>query len=333
MAASTAADYPLIAKTVEGYVRANFSHRMSLLTSGAMGTIPVGNLSYGNTWQVRGRVEYHNAWQTPTAATDLTVNDLSTYKDIGVILRRADAFGIEDAAAVAAGDTQAIADVGNIALDSYQYNLETSVFTYLLPGLFNTGGPLADTDYWKVETGTPFDQGAISLAYKLLKGEGGAMNILLMHPDVFYGNQLNLLTTGTDYAARAEFARLGINYGGMLGGSMVVINKLIYNSGGVYHSYLVRPGGMVLGYQKTFGTEAYRDVLLAGGTDVLKYDVYYCAHVPGTSFTGTAPTVIGGATDAAIATGSNWSLRADQDAAQAVQPGEIGVICIETTEA
>jgi hypothetical protein len=326
----TAADYPIIAKTVEGYVQANFSHRMSLLTSGIFGTIPRTNLSEGNTWQVRGRVEYHAGWQTPATTVELTVNDLSHYKDIGLIFRRADAFGFETAAAIAGGDAQAIAGIGDIVLDAYRYNLENTVLTYMLPGLFNTGGPLADTTQWKRESGTNFSTSDISLAKKLMKANAGGLVSLLMHPDVFYGNEYDQIVTAVDYATINEFNRMGINYGGMLGGAMVILNDLCYNSGTTYHSYLCRNGAGVLGFQKDFGTEADRNILLAGGTDILKYDVYFSPHINGTSFTGTAPTLIGGATDAAALLGTNWSLRKDQDGAQAVQPGEIGIICIQT---
>jgi hypothetical protein len=93
-----------------------------------------------------------------------------------------------------------------------------------------------------------------------------------------------------------------------------------------YHSYLCKPGGAVLGYQKSFGTEADRDILLASGTDLLKYNLAYCAHVPGASYTGTVPTVIGGITDAAMVTGSNWTARTS------INASEIGIVAIETVE-
>jgi hypothetical protein len=117
-------------------------------------------------------------------------------------------------------------------------------------------------------------------------------------------------------------------YGGMFNGAMVILNDQVYTDGNVvYHSYLFMPGAAVLGYQTNFNTEAFRQQLTAAGTDVLKYALAYCAHVPGASYTGTVPSVIGGITDAALFTGSNWTARTS------INASEIGIIAIETVEA
>lgn len=330
MAATTATNYPLISKTVEGYVQANFSHRSSLLTSGVAGSVPQASMSEGNVWSYRGRIQYHDAWQTPAANTNLTVNALAQYKDTAPILRRADAFGYENAARILAGDQNALTDVGDIITDAFRYQLENTLFTYMLPGLFNTGGPLSDTTLFKVESTTNFSQADMSLARKLCGANSMGFNILFMHPDVFYGNEYDRIVTANDFDTIQEFATRGINYGGMLGGAMVILNDLLYNSAGVYHSYLVRRGSIALGYQKTFGIETDRSILLAGGTDIVKYDVYFSPVLFGVSYTGTAPTGLGGASDANLLLGTNWSVRKDQAGNSAISKGEIGVICIQS---
>jgi hypothetical protein len=329
MAATTITDYTIVAKLVEGYVRANFTHKSSLIQSGIIGTIPDANLNYGNTWQVRGDIQYHTRWQTPTAATDLTTRAISHFTEIGVIQRAADLFGFEDAARIAAGDQNALARLGDIIIDAVQYNTEVSFLTYLVPGLFTDSGPL-DSDTYMVTTGTPFDTGGadVARARKLHGANGSELSMLLMHPDVYYNAEINRVVTNLDYAAIQAFNERGIMYGGMFNGAMVILNDLVYNNSGTYHSYLCKPGALALGYQKSFGVEADRDIAAAAGTDLVKYDVYYSPHVIGTSFTGTTPTVIGGITDANLHDGAtNFSLRSG------IAASEIGIVAIETTEA
>ena len=324
MAATTITDYTIVDKLIEGYVAANFTHRSTLLTSGLISTISVPNF-YGQTFEYRGDVQYHTAWQTPAAATDLTINAISHKAETGVVLRRADAFGFEDAARVAAGDDNATARVGNLITDAFRYQVEDTYLTYLVPGLFNSGGPL-DSDTYMVTTGAPFASANVMSARKLHGANGSDLTILLMHPDVYYNNQINLLATNLDFATIAEMQRSGITYGGMLGGAMIVLNDLVYHSGTTYHTYLTKPGALGLAMQKSFGVESYRNILTAAGTDIVKYDVYFAPHVWGTTYSGTVPTVIGGATSAALGTGSNWSVTTN------VTASEIGIIAIETVE-
>ena len=328
MAATTITDYTVVAKLVEAYLAANFTHRGSLMQSGIIGTIPGADLAYGNTWSVRGDIQYHTRWQVPTAAVDLTVNAISHFSETGVIQRPGEALGFEDLARVAAGDTNALARVGGIVADSIIYNTEYTFLQKLVPGLFLTGGPF-DSDTYMVATGSPFDTGGadVASARKLHGQNGSNLSILLMHSTVYYNAAINTVVTGLDYNTIQEFNKLGIIYGGMYNGAVVILNDLCYNSAGVYHSYLCRPGALTLGYQKDFGTESFRDPLLAGGTDIVKYAAAYCAHVPGASWTGTVPTVIGGVTDAAMVTGSNWTARTS------ITASEIGIVAIETTEA
>ncbi len=326
MAATTIGNYDVIAKLVEGYVSANFTHDASLLSSGLVGTIPTENLSEGNTWQIRGDIQYHTAWQTPTAATDLTLRAISHYKDIGVILRRADSFGFEDAARIAAGDTNALQRIGAIITDQIAYNLEDSFLQDLIPGVFNTGGPL-DSDTYMVTESESFKPEFIASARKLHGARGARLNRILMHPDVYYNAQIDKLATGLDYDTITRFNQTGMTYGGMYGGAMILLNDRVYNSSGTYHTYLLRPGALALGYQKNLNMEADRDKLLAAGTDFVKYDMYYSPHIFGLTFSGSASTTIGGTTDAVLGTGSNWSTRTS------VNASEIGIVAIETTEA
>lgn len=328
MAATTITDYTVVAKLIEAYVAANFTHKASLIQSGIIGTIPGANLSYGNTWQVRGDIQYHTRWQTPTAATDLTTRAISHYSEVGVVQRAADLFGFEDAARIAAGDQAALSRIGGIINDAVVYNTEYSFLQKLVPGLFLTGGPF-DSDTYMVTTGTPFDTGGadVARARKLHGANGSALSTLLMHPDVYYGAEINRVATNLDYAAIQAFNERGMMYGGMFNGAMVILNDLLYNSAGIYHSYLCRPGALALGYQKSFGVEADRDIKEAAGTDLVKYDLYYSPHVIGASYTGTTPAVIGGATDAQLVAGSNWTARTG------ISASEIGIVAIETTEA
>ena len=331
MAATTLSDYTIIAKLIEGYVQANFTHKASLITSGIVGTIPDDNLSHGMTWDARGRIQYHTRWQVPTAATDLTVNPLATWRETGVVQNAADAFGFEDFARVAAGDENALAAAGEIVLDSVRYNTEVTFLTYLLPGMFLSGGPLSTADTYMIQTGTAFETGGANVAQarKLHGANGSNLSILLMHPDVYYNAEINRVADNLDYDTIQRFNMMGLMYGGMFNGAIIILNDLVYNDSGTktYHTYLCRPGSLLLGHQTSFGVVAFRDELLAAGTDIIKYKLGYCAHVPGVRFSGSVPTVIGGATDAALLLGTNWTRRTS------IGASEIGIVAIETVEA
>ena len=328
MAATTITDYTVVAKLIEGYIAANFTHKSSLIQSGIIGTIPEANLSYGNSWQVRGDIQYTTDWQTPTAATDLTVRAISHFSEVGIILRRADIFGFEDAARIAAGDTNALARVGGHIKNHVMTQIERTYLEHLVPGMFLSGGPFEGSTY-SVSTGAPFDTGGsdVASARKLHGANGSELSILLMHPTVYYNAEINRVATNLDYAAIQAFNERGMMYGGMFNGAVIILNDQVYNDGTLYHSYLTRPGALALGYQKAFGIEADRDIKLAAGTSQVKYDMYFSPHFIGASYTGTIPTVIGGGTDAELLAGSNFTARTS------ISASEVGMVAIITTEA
>lgn len=329
MAATTITDYNLVTELIDGYAPSVLTANLSLMKSGVLSSAHDGvNLmpSQGNTWTVRGYQQYTTAWATPVAATDMTVNALGTYQDIGVILRRGTAFGVEDVSRYAGGDPEnAIAeDIAKQIGHHAALQIETTIFTYLLPGIFLTSGTLRSSH--TIVSNGALGVGDIEDGLAVPGENRNGFTKLFMHSTVYSRFVKNELVNYSD-VARREYMEQGLVYGGSIAGVDIILNDRCYKSGNTYHSYLMRAGGLFLGYQKDLNVEYDRQVLKAGGTDVWKYLVYFSPHLPGVSFTGTAPTGVGGATDANLSTVGNWTKRTGIDNSQ------IGVVAIETVEA
>ena len=328
MAAGTITDYNLVTELIDGMAPVVLTANLSLVRSGVMSTTFDGitfPISQGNTWSVRGYTQRTDDWSTPVAATDMTVNNIDSYKDVGVILRRGDALGVEDVSRYAGGDPEnALAtDMARIIGHQAAINFERTFFEGVLLGLFNTSGCLRDSHV--VVAQSALTAGDFTDALWAVGENGGQYSLAMMHSKVFKNYQKNELVNYSD-VARMTFMQMGMSYGGTIGGVPVVLNDRVYNSSNTYHTYLFKPNSLFLAFQRDMNIEYDRQVLKAGGTDVWKYLPYFSPHVPGTTFSGTAPTGVGGATDANLYTVGNWSKRTGVDNSQ------IGVVCIESTE-
>jgi hypothetical protein len=281
-------------------------------------------------WQVRGRVRDLTALQTPTAATNLDVNDITQYAENGVIARRAQVYGIEDIAKLAANDPDALTDYARLLEHNIRYGVHTLIHSSLFPALFDSSNGCLYSTHFVNTQGAAFE--AIRVMEALAKwGEHGTgADGILMHSYVrnkLY--QAGLVTLDTPDLVR-ELETTGVRYGGRISGVPIFMDDMCYssNSGGAgtYNSYVFKNGAMVLGYGgQLLNVTIWRDELLAGGTDLIKGLVSYSPHVNGTT-TSLSPTVGGGATDAEIALATNWTKRTGATAP------EIGIVCIQSTE-
>jgi len=150
VAAGTIGDYNLVTELLDGYVGPVLTANLSLMKSGVVSAAHEGitfPINQGNTWTVRGYQQETSDWDTPVAATDMTVNFSGTYKDIGCVLRRGYAFGVEDVSRFAGGDPEnAYATyLANQMGHHAARNIERTYFEGVLLGLFNSSGALRDS--------------------------------------------------------------------------------------------------------------------------------------------------------------------------------------------
>ena len=201
MAANTVGDYTLISHLIEGYAAPALTKNLSLLNAGILQTNTIPGLGQGgNTWSVRGYSEYTTHWTRATAATDRTIKTIGTYNDIGVVLRAGDSFGVEDVSRFAGGDGEnAYAQyIGGQIGQSAGLGTETSIFTYMLPGLFKADGALR-ANHLITSDGTLTASDVVDA--KAIPGEqAGRFTKMFMHSTVHAEYEKNELISYSDIA-------------------------------------------------------------------------------------------------------------------------------------
>lgn len=331
MATTNSTDYTLISAKLEGYANAFLPEMNPLMKLGVVRVDqnPFFAQQGGNSFTVRKHIYDSGAWAAPVIDTAVTASAITSVNEKGVVCRRVNRWGINWAALLASGDSTAIADYARIAAHNFSLNLDKAYLYYLLPGLFASGGALADTSSYVVDQSTvTLDVASIVKAQGYLGERMGMLDTLITHPTTYANSQLNELVTGTEnYDLIREYQETGVTYKGMFGGLRVILDSNCYNTGGVYYSYVLGQGSLYLGWQQPMKMSTYYREEYAGGTDYVQYSAAYGAHVPGTTWNTTDPTGIGGATDAQLATVGDWTTTTS------VSRGEILAACILSKEA
>lgn len=330
-AATTATSYTELANHLNGYVPAFLPEQLSLVNSGVFAVDRSANFPVGGAeFIVRKHTRDVSDWRTPVAATDSVIDGITAANEKGVIFRRYKALGDEDFSRLSSGDFNAMEDIARIHTHNAGYNTENQGWG-LLAGLFGTGGPFtsgATIDLTVEHSSNGMSAAFISEAKKKMGENTGGFEFLFMHSNVYYGSEIEALTTpDLNETLMAEFQNSGMTYAGKYGGFKVILNDRVYKTGvaGTYDSYLFKRGAALLSYQNPgLVFRAFRDERSAAGTDVLQYNIAASMHVPGTTWTGATPSGLGGVTDAALATGSNWGTRTGLTVA------ECGIVCIKT---
>jgi hypothetical protein len=309
MAASTAAQKILTTGVLPGYMAAYFPEKLNLLQTGALrlDTNPI--FTTGNTHTRKGRVYDLTADQTPTAATDLTVNALSSYSLTSPIIRRAQSYGNEDLASVAGGeDVDALArDIAANLAHNQAYWTEYRLFKYVVPAIFGSGGILNATHVVN-ESDAVFDYTMVAAALKLMGENFGLLNTLIMHSTVYHGAQIStMLTAQPAYDAIPDYRSQAVTYQGNIGNMRVFINDRVYETGGVYDTIVCAPGTMFAATQIAGQIEYERKATLAAGTDVWINRYAHALGVEGVTYAGAAGTTIGGITDATLQATASWA--------------------------
>lgn len=326
MAATTVGDYQLTAKIIEGYLQAYLPEDLPLIKAGLV-TVDTDapKFASGNTWEVKSRKYDSTVASTPVAATDATVRSLSTGKQIGVVLRRGVPYGVEKFSAQAGGDSieAFAADAARVMLHNANLTINSSFQTDLFPGLFAASGTLVDTHV--VDNGTALSTKDFADAELLIGERAALLDSYIIHPTQYHKRKLADYVDfdQKDYELAREYSMTGKTYAGRMGGRRVFLDSTCYNDGTTYWSYLVGPGALGLGFQMGVTVE-YDYLMLTGmGTHVWQYTMSYAPYVNKVSFTGTAPTGIGGATAANLSTVGNWTKITNTDAS------EIPIVCIK----
>lgn len=301
-----------IPATWPDYVVEQTAERQTLLQSG----VAQRNAQFDALANSPGKTVDLPQWDDLTGADEvindtgsLTANNVTSDKDIAVILYRGKAFGVNDLAADVAGD-----DPVNMIADrsaAYWALRQQDVVISNLKGLFASGGALASTH----QNAIAIEDGDNAAAANLVSGGaiietatklGDAANELssiCMHSTVYAALQkANLITTIRDADNNILFdsyleKRLWVNDAcPKVAGA---------TSGFKYTSYLFAPGAIAMGMgTPKVPVETDRDSL--GGNDYIINRQKWIIHPRGVKFTSSS--VAGDSpTNAELETAGNWS--------------------------
>lgn len=309
MAASTVTNKVVDTDVVQGYIPAYFPEKLSLLQSGILDINTDARFALNNTWRRKGRLYSDAADQEPVAAINLDTNAISSYYLDTVVARRAQVFGNEDLASLAAGESVVDfeRDLARIFAHNQALNTEKRLLQTYLPALYNGTGALASTHVVNANDEI-FSDALIAEAMALAGEHSNMLTIQIMHSAVYWGSRINLMIQQTPkFANVLEYQQTASKLMGQIDNRLIYINDRLYNSDGVYYTLIGAPGAMFLDVQTSTSLEAERSAKRAGGTTEWVNNYAYAPGVQGIRYAGSAVSAIAGITDAQIATSTNWA--------------------------
>jgi hypothetical protein len=290
---------------IDEYISAWLPAKIPFVRAG----IAVANPTFESTFDVRGGQtftvphypEFTTAAQVPAAATDLDVYNLTSGSEVGVVIARAQAVGVEDLAAVI-GATDPAAEWARQQANYWAKVFNTSLQN-VLTGAF--GDALAATHVVD-KSAFDFEYGFIIEAADVLGDESDSLGALLVHSKVYHKMRaLNLVTyNNIQGPAMGEILTQR-----SIGNRQLFVSDLLPKSGTgddtTYSSYLMAPGCMSLSYSESLRMELERQPLKGAGTDVFVTRAVYNPHLYGVSWKGTTTWGTFNS-EANLSTSGNW---------------------------
>ena len=230
----------------------------------------------------------------------LTVNNLTSGQDVATILRRGKSWGANDLAGNLAGNDPMRACADMVAF-FWARDMQKTLLN-ILSGVFSSGTLASNVSDISALTGgneiisaTSF----IDASYKLGDAQD-TLTAMVCHSAVAAKlaklNQITFVKSSDNTIDVPTFL-----------GKRIIIDDGCPVTAGVYTSYLFGQGAFALGNGSPvdfIDTETDRDIL--GGNDYLVNRKVYVLHPRGVAFTSVACAGVA-ATDAELATGTNWN--------------------------
>lgn len=234
--------------------------------------------------------------------TALTVKSVGTYSEVGVICRFGDALGFADTAKLAAG-TDLFGAVAPQLTEVIARDLEEKLIA-AIQGVLGVAG--FSTHIFD-GSGADFSLLGVSQTKALLGTGRQKLRAMFVHSDVGAFLERHALTRYVDVGAFGENVLLS-GVVPVVSGLIVVENdELCAPTDSVYPTYLMGPNALYLGYQRDINIEYDRNILLEGGTDIVKWDVHFSPHVRGSKWVGSLSSTPLGPSLADLATSAKWN--------------------------
>lgn len=298
--------FQIWSKQLTTYMQAEVEERTTFSDTSLL-KVDSTSFGEGNLYKYRGYQRDTSTWQSPTGDTDAVASSASTWSGTSVVQRRLHLRKFEEFDALAGGATNVLESEAIILADHFVSNMEDNFFKNIIPAAFKTtGGSLTGTHL------TNYSSSAFSADYVMeaahIFGRPSLYKYLFVHPHVAKQKALwNYIDKEPVYNSSTPLRPIGNSrFIGFLHGLQVWTNDDMYYTGGVYDTYLMGDNVLYTYYQKSFEAKVGEDFIKAGGTVYTKYQVALASGIVGLTYNST-PTDIAGATDAEVATATNWS--------------------------
>jgi len=296
MAATTLSNIDFQDEAFLDFVAAQIPDKVEFLTSGilvqnndSMITNQVGQFAnIPNYNKIDGDVE------RLTAATDLTVNALTTYKDRGVWLEIGKAWGAEDWTRWVTG-ADPMGEIASQVTNYFSRQLQT-IYLNHLTGIF--GSALSSShSTGATYSGAKIDEDAVAgaklkLGDNMSKLQRGILNSKVLQ-DAVNRKIANYDLAGDTFQSGNIASLMGMN---------VFADDGLTATASVYPSYFAAPGASFYSIRE-FNLDTDKDILKAGGTEYLRLRASVLIHTPGVQYNSSTVNP----TNAQLATSGNWT--------------------------
>lgn len=306
----------------EPYVQQEMTYHVSLMQHGLVYNDPNPRFVDGDEFKRVPRfrsIEVIGDMEVIDASTSLTPQELGSYGDKAVIVRRAKSIKDSDLSRIISGKN-AIQAVGGQMAEYNGRQLEKT-FVSIIKGVF---GIAAFATSHGVTSGTTISAAAIIDAQSLLGEASEQLTTIIVHSKVY----ASLLKQGLiSFVAAASFGERILLQGTLptFLGMRILKNDVLCKpetaTPTVYPTYLIGGQPLYLGYQRGLRMETDRNIMIADGVDILKWSMHYCPHISGFDW----DTTLSNPTDVQLATGGNWAV-SEPD------PAKIKLVRLQTTE-
>lgn len=306
----------------EPYVQQEMPYHVSLMQHGIIYNDPNPIFTQGDVFKripKMRNIETIGDMQVIDNATPLVAQELQSYTENGVIVRRGKMIQDNDLSRIISGKN-ALASVGGQMAEYNGRQLEKT-FVSLIKGVF---GVAAFATTHSVSSAASISAAAMIDAQALLGEASEQLTTIIVHSKVYAA----LLKQGLiAFVAAASFGERILLSGTLptfLGMRILkndVLCKPETTTPTEYPTYFTGGTPLYLGYQRGLRMETDRDITLADGVDILKWSMHYCPHPMGFTW----DTTIQNPTDAQLANGANWAVNE-------TDPSKIKLVRLVTVE-
>lgn len=307
---------------VSDYIEANLPDQVAFLSSGA------ASIQFNDLAQLGGSTITLRSFSEDSTAPDLDDGsavdgvNISKYDDVMVITRRRRTRGVDRAVRAGLGTDQADAVINELQRQSTYYwakVIETSMVN-VISGLFDASSGVLRTTHKNligVASGSVVkaSYGALVDTAGLLGDNMEKFSMMLVHSKLW-------VDLKKENGAKCDYVPIMDSAGTPVmdpngrpllrrfyDGKEVILSDQMGSTGSgsykIYPALLIRAGALAFAFQRNL--ETILSFVPLQNSDVMIQALAYAAHVRGVKWTGSASSAQGGATDAELATATNWS--------------------------